>query len=202
VQFSTEVFSVILQWLSALVPALLISQAAYPQVGSGTVIVVNVSQEDVTIAADSRTTFSNGAHSDTECKISAFGKAFAFTMSGTVSKGNAWNAHDIARKSWSAAATLGLSATDTVHDVADRWLPEMINRYQDKDIIEEAIRLSPDNRTLGAGLFAGKDSGGRIAVEAVNIDYDKATFLSTGQIKLTHQIGMVARHPECCGPGF
>jgi hypothetical protein len=43
-------------------------------------------------------------HNDNECKISRFGRKFAFTMAGTAhgdrSNGVAWNAHSVARRAW------------------------------------------------------------------------------------------------------
>src|ERR1700674_2194467 len=90
-----------MKWL--IVALLLIPiRIARPQVKSGTVFYVDVTKDEVTIAADSRTTISDGRQNDMECKISAFGNQFVFVMSGLVSAEgiDGWSGHSIAREVW------------------------------------------------------------------------------------------------------
>ena len=57
--------------------------AATAQVKTGTVLYVDLSKDEFTVAADSRSIFLGGNHDDTECKILAFGNQFVFGMAGT-----------------------------------------------------------------------------------------------------------------------
>ena len=61
---------------------------AWPQIEGGTVVFVYFSKDEVTVAADSRTIrIPDGAQFDTECKISAFGNQFVFSLAG-IAKGD------------------------------------------------------------------------------------------------------------------
>src|SRR6266849_10059738 len=86
-----------MNWL-VFVTMLLTIQLARPQVKNGTILFINFTPDDLSVAADSRMTLGEtGKYDDTECKISAFGNKFVFTMAGGVFADAERNPHLIAR---------------------------------------------------------------------------------------------------------
>lgn len=86
---------------------LLACQLASPQLKTGTILFINFSPDDLTVAADGRMTLGNtGRYEDTECKISAFGNKFVFAMAGGVFTDAGRNPHSIARQIWTTESRL------------------------------------------------------------------------------------------------
>lgn len=164
-------------WLLA-VPAAR-SQVAY----SGTVVYVDVSKDEVTIAADSRTLLPSGQHYDSECKISAFGDKFAFAMAG-VAAGPGWNTHDIARQIWEAQPK-STDALDLVRSVSENWITEMEQIYSRPEIVDARAKHGKGN-ALANAVFAATDTLGDLAVHATHINFDRRLFEAKGEVRISH----------------
>jgi len=159
--------------------------SAHAQVHSGTVFFVDFSQNEITIAADSRITDSTGKQLDTECKVSAFGNQFVFVMAGISSNPGLWNAHDIARESWKTESKAGQSAQETASAVSQHWLTKVEEKYNDPEIIKEAREYNPSGEpALANAVFAAIDQSGGIALISANILYDRNLYDSTRQIRI------------------
>lgn len=157
------------------------------QVNKGTVIYLDFEPGEVTIAADSRTTDSAGHHDDQECKISAFGDRFLFTMAGIVfDSAKGWNAHTVAREIWAMQSTLSNSSDSLASAVAGEWITRMESLYADPILIQEFLKFSSGEPVLANALFAATDDVGGLKVIAADIDFDKNLFETSGLIKVTH----------------
>jgi len=164
---------------------LLYGKMAWPQVESGTVIFVHFSQNDVTMSADSRTNLSTGEHNDNECKLSAFGDKFVFSMAGVVkqtAKENAqgsWGGHAIARRIWESESKIETDAEKLVSAVSAKWVTEMEKIYKDPKFMRGHVREAPGVEVLANAFFAATDKIG-ISAKAVNIGFDLPLFNRTG----------------------
>lgn len=164
-------------------------RAAWPQVETGTVIWVDFEKDEITIAADSRSTHAqDGSHDDTECKLSAFGDKFIFGLAGMARKRgpDGWDSHLIARQIWKAEAPKETDATKLVRSVSDGWASAMDSIYGNPEIIRAKRRDQPDNAVLANSLFAATDATGKLATYGVDISFDIPLFDSTGAVKLIH----------------
>jgi hypothetical protein len=168
---------------------LLSCQIASAQVESGSVVFINFAQDEITIAADSRLTTETGKHDDTECKISAFGTRFAFTMAGASRRAGQWSAHSEARDAWTSESKAGPNNTLLLR-VAQNWIRRMEMHYSDADLIKDVTgHLDVDSDpVVAAAAFASVDDAGKLAVLTVNIDFDLKLFDSTSTVKLVHRI--------------
>jgi hypothetical protein len=166
------------------------------QVSTGTVIYVDLSKDEFTIAADSRTTFSSGAHDDTECKILAFGNQFVFTMAGVVENQN-WNAHVVARRIWQTESLKESDPVKLAQIVGERWATEMEANYRDASVINN-VRLMRTNETqsevLATAVFLATNDLSEMIVYAISIDYDPKAFTSENLMR-THHDGFVISAP-------
>ena len=162
---------------------------AWPQVETGSVLYVDFSQDEVTIAADSRMTVpTTGGHDDTECKISAFGDKFVFAMAGAVkfSGDNGWDAHVIARRIWQSEIAEN-DAAKLVISVSDKWVAEMENIYRKPDVIRQLRKHVSDSGVIANATFAASDKSGNLIARAVNIWFDLPLFDSKGTISVSHE---------------
>jgi len=112
---------------------------AHAQIESGTVIVLQFTQDEFVIAADSRGSFSNGSPEDTYCKIAAFDRQFVVGVDGAAAyiPGDA----DVFRPSWNAVEEakrvariygpgLPLGPGATVSAIADLWATNLQNDWR------------------------------------------------------------------------
>jgi hypothetical protein len=171
---------------------LCLGQVATPRIETGTVIYVHISQDDVTIAADSRRILvGTEQHSDESCKISAFGDKFIFTAAGMTSyqsdKHEGWDAHTIARELWRKQSNSESNAINLVNNVAEQFVIQMESIYRSPEFIAAAkINQSGGDPVLISALFAATDKSGALAIRALNIDYDDKLFSSSGEVRLVH----------------
>jgi hypothetical protein len=164
------------------------SQIAWPQVKTGTVLFINFTPSDLTIAADSRVTLGGGGYNDTECKISAFGDKFVFVMAGAVfSTDDLRNPHSIARQIWELNSLTEQSAKKLVPVIAEEWVARMEQIYAQSGQIG-AVKKHMGGEVLANAFFAATDSMGQLAIVGVNIDFDGQLFDTSGQIHITHNI--------------
>jgi hypothetical protein len=115
---------------------LLTACPASAQVSSGTIVVLNISEDQVTVAADSRgLDRDTGIANDSECKIATLGHKLVFTGVGNVRRISpsisdpvkSWNNMEIAKDIFSRYAALqGGTRVRTIstawgNAVADNW---------------------------------------------------------------------------------
>jgi len=169
-------------------------QVTNSQIETGTVIYVDISQGELTIAADSRVTIADtGQHSDTKCKISAFGDKFVFTAAGLSfyrgDKGEGWDIHTIARQIWRKESNAESRASNLVNNVAEQFVAQMESIYRHPEMITSAKRnQAGGDPVLVSAIFAATDNSGALALRALNIDYDDRLFSSSGEVRLTHEL--------------
>jgi hypothetical protein len=163
------------------------AQMAWPQVQTGTSIVYDLSQNQFTIAADSRRNNpETGEYDNFQCKISAFGQKFVFSMSGYVEKINRWNAHALARKIWQKESSGEISADKLTTAVAGKWLTAMETTYSDADIVPTFRKhmFPGDQPILASAIFVATDKSGTVVGRVVNIYFDLQLFDATGTTRL------------------
>jgi len=141
------------------------------EIGFGTVAVVDYSQDEVTIGADSRMTTSSGETADTECKISAFGSRFAFVMAGAV-KGARWDAHLIAREVWEEDSKKVSTAPELVQLVSEQWALRMEHIYRRPEVLSNIRKRKTEDPVIANAAFAATDLSGNLVLRAMNIDFD------------------------------
>jgi len=147
-----------MKWLTVVL-LLLSVEVAWPQVKTGSVVYLDFAKDEVTIAADSRVTITGGEHNDGECKISAFGNQFVFSMTGAVgAKG--WNAHTIARQIWQKQSRLEPDPVRLVTIVAKNWAIEMERIYARPDVIR---KFQERNTSVLANAFFAAASKSKLA---------------------------------------
>jgi hypothetical protein len=167
-------------------------QVENPQIETGTVIFVDVSTDELTIAADSRSNLADtGQHSDARCKISALGDKFVFTAAGMSfyrdDKGEAWDIHTIAREIWRKESSFETKAVNLVNNVSEQFVIQMELIYRRPEIIAATKKYqSGGDPVLVSALFAATDKFGALAIRALNIDYDDKLFNSSGEVRLVH----------------
>jgi hypothetical protein len=165
---------------------------ARSQIKSGTVLFFDFSQDQITLAADSRGVNNIGGHVDTDCKISALGSKFVFGMAGYVSRDSGdenktWNAHRIARDIWRRDSERFPNDTLLPH-VAEDWVQTMELVYKDPKIIGYARSRPSSDPVLANALFVAVDDSGRLRAELVDIAFDLRLFDSSGEVQLEHDI--------------
>jgi hypothetical protein len=153
------------------------------QVQSGTVLYADFSQNQLVIAADSRTTGSGGDHFDTECKIHAFGRRFVFAMDGVVKSLNQWDAQSVAREAWKRESQLTSDPETLISRVPDDWVTEMEKLYADRDAISQSQRLIAGTPVLANAIFATVDKVGKVKVRVLDVSY---AIDLTGKILMNH----------------
>jgi hypothetical protein len=171
-----------MRWLT-LLPILGSALLGWAQVQSGTVLFGDFSQNQLVIAADSRSTGAGGDHFDTECKIHAFGNRFVFAMAGVVKSLNQWDAQDVARQAWKRQSQLTSDPETLISRVPDDWIAKMEKLYDDRDAISQSQRLISGTPVLANAIFATVDKLGKVKVRVVNIWYG---FDFTGKILINH----------------
>jgi hypothetical protein len=126
--------------------------------GTGTLIILQASKEEIVVAADSRMHYLNGNFDD-RCKINAFGDELIFAAAGTTldkdETGVRWDAHTIAR---SVFDRLSKDSVDVPlpRRFAEAWGNE-VNTKLKEDLIrnpQETLQGSSDNVLISA-IFAG-----------------------------------------------
>lgn len=152
-----------------IVIALLISQSAYSQISSGTLIVFQSVNNKFMIAADSRGSFNDSPH-DTYCKIAAFRHQVIFAVGsgpfyvpGNPDPAPAWDATDEAHKAIAAnASKRSDDSVSRVKSIADRWAENMkidwqiLNAFHPDLVNKFAL---DEHGNLTTGIFAAVSHG-------------------------------------------
>jgi len=144
---------------------------------NGTIIVVNASQNELVIAADSR---ENGTHSydDRDCKISTFGDKFVFVASGRVGLRNHpssafWDSHAIAKKEFSRLIRKSTANNLTATVLVTAWGMATKEEIEKRIAHPRAPLLAGlDGNVVVQGLFGriGKDGHSDIALAKIRYE--------------------------------
>lgn len=156
---------------------LLACQVSFPQIKSGTVILVMADQGEVTIGADSRATANvTKNHSESSCKILPLGDRFFFTFSGLVGPvSGEWSVYSIARDSWTKEKKNHSNAEELVRAVLERWNLRAKGLYADAAL----LRGHGTDPLLGQPVFGATDSFGNIFVLAEEVTFNPAQLTDT-----------------------
>lgn len=143
---------------------LIMSLTTEAQTQSGTIVYTQWSQDEIVIAADSRTVQGN-SYSDTACKIAALGNEIVFGSSGhMVSFGPngtlKWSGPTIANQEFLRLATKDAS----LKSLAEAW-GRAVKVELEKDGPRAFTDLGKD-RILGIGFFAGFEKNGTLSAAA------------------------------------
>ena len=169
---------------------LFLNQFALGQLKSGSVIYIDFAQDQLTISADSRMNIGAGGHDDTECKISAFGSTFVFSMAGAARKGTEWSAHSVAREIWERESKINPDSTLLPRVVKD-FIEAMERIYGDPSVIQDVRKHVSDDPVMANAFFAAVDKAGKLRAQAVDIDFELQLFDSTGKVKLIHNVSEI-----------
>jgi len=143
-----------------LIFVLLVGSVSNPQVGHGTIIILDFAKDKMAIAADSRITFDNGAPDDSFCKIEVFRHRIVFTQMGAIGykRGSldpfpGWYNSDLARRAVREMGSADKDPDVEIKDVASTWANTLAlywNRAyrSNRDVVIQASKP-------GAGLIAG-----------------------------------------------
>ena len=180
-----------MKWIPIII--ILVSQVTGPQVqtGAGTVLFLLYSPTLLTVAADSRLTMLGGEHKDTECKISAFGNKFIFTMAGVVfTNGDKRNPHLISRKIWEVESRKESSAPALVLDVANKWASKMEETFADPALMAKTRKIT-GGEALATADFAATDRSGKMALASAEMHFDGPLLDRSGQLHFIHEVKLL-----------
>jgi len=176
------------------------------QTKSGTTVVIDVTQDKVTIAADSRINFPDGRYRDDDCKISAFDNKIVFASSGQRHMQAAfrngqptivWDSHDVAIQAFKAVMAKPTRPRDDIAvAVARQW--EILTR----DFFLSFMRIDPQpvlglashgTDTIVEGVFVGKHRNGHLTAVQVGVAVDRSlpTIKASSQVIAPGRIGMM-----------
>lgn len=153
----------------AVVTVILCSYAAQSQLGSGTIVVYNLTQDKLVIAADSRATYGDRPPDDMQCKISAFRNHIVFAAGGAayyippVSSGERpWDAIEEAK----TASTIGVigstTVTEEIERIADAWAISMQANWNSFYLVHPDLVRETANEQKGLltdGIFVEAKNG-------------------------------------------
>jgi hypothetical protein len=160
---------------------------AFPQVRSGSIVVLGRSRQRVVIAADSRLNLGEGKYEDSSCKVTALSDDLIFAATGIVGDSSyllpeslRFDATEEARRvflqySQKPENFLSLGVVGTL---ASNWgtaMAKSIRAAADSSpaSLQEWLKrvdLSHESPFI-AGVFAGLESDGELSVYSVSVDY-------------------------------
>jgi len=167
-----------------------LTQLAWAQVETGSVVFVDFAQDEITVAADSRSFVpAISAHVDTECKISAFGNKFVFSLAGYASAQGRWTAASEARKVWESQSKI-VSNVPILDRVVEGWITVMKNIYSDPVLIADARKRMEieDDPIVASAVFAAMDKSGNLRSKLVEIYFDIGLFDLLKQIRIVPKV--------------
>lgn len=156
------------------------SLPAWPQTEHGTVVVVFATNEDLSVAADSRGIIGGRDVDDNVCKISTLDRKLIIGIAGIMGqfdKGKQiWDALAIAKSTFAGVEKKPTS--DIAADMATAWGAALKNKFTSelitrRDQTLDAIRGSKEPDVLATG-FIGGVSGGRFSLWMVKIRFSVA----------------------------
>lgn len=160
---------------------------AWPELASGTIVVVTYSKQKAILAADSRVNFGDGKYDDSYCKVTALSDRILFTATGIVGDSSYLLPEDLrfsaleeakrvfADVSKSPSSALRPPYEGIVGELATDWGLAMTARFNQASQVrlkEWLRRVSPSGeRAFVIGIFAGQDSDGQVRVKAAHVTY-------------------------------
>lgn len=169
---------------------------AWPQVETGTVVVFVSSQNEITVAADSRSLNSiTRIHNDYSCKIRVFGDKFFFAMAGPVdgydAAGHGWSTYTESKAAWRRAVRnphMVSSAQKLTNDVAEHWINSMDSHQRDYRAIMAIRDTIQAGNALASAIFGATDSAGNLGLTRATILIDLDLLDKKKVVRLTHEI--------------
>ena len=166
----------------------------------GTIVVLNSSQNEVVVAADSRSTV-GARHFDDRCKITALGNSLLFAASGYTGEGTfdavsgrplhlRWDTHRIAREEFLRLARERETRAVPL-ELARAWGGRVTQRVE-SDLASDrnSVLASLDGDVVTSAVFAGFDEGALLTVTA------QITYVLTRRPQLRFQVINVNRSPR------
>jgi Proteasome subunit len=170
-----------------LASCLLLAVPAWPQVRSGSIVVLGRSRQRVVIAADSRVNFGGGKYEDSSCKITALSDKIIFAATGMVGDSSYLLPESLRFDATEEARRIFLQYSQTpenfldlgmVGTLASNWGAAMAEHFRavaaaSPSSLQEwlkRVELSHESPFL-VGIFAGLESDGEISVYSVHVDY-------------------------------
>lgn len=186
---------------------------ALPQVSTGSVVFIDFSNDEITVAADSRTNDEMaGVHFDNECKISVLGNRFVFAVTGFAQRADylpsgslkpVWSAQAEARTAFEGAFTIHSNVDELTSDTAKKWTQAVEKDIENSRSIFPGIRRQLDQRGIvTSGFFATTDQTHRFSARSANIIVDVAKYDATGEIKLNAESDEIMRPNSWGYSGF
>jgi hypothetical protein len=169
----------------------LFCKLAWPQTETGTVVVFVLAKNEITVAADSLSTYDTAKKpTNDSCKIRAFGNKFFFAMAGPVAHkkdagGPAWSAYTAAMEAWGEASKLNMvsSAQMVTNEAAGRWNEAMRKNLNNPKLID-SIKDTLKGDELASALFGSTDRAGELGVTRADITIDLARFIKIKNVSL------------------
>lgn len=166
---------------------------ANSQVQTGSVVVFLLSQDAVTVAADSRVVdLGTGKYNDADCKIRALNDKTFFVMAGSAShkkdlSGPSWDAYDDARNAWDKGARFGIvsSAQQRTTDAAEEWAKTVQSHFTKPSVMAAIRNAFWGGDVLASGLFGSTNH--QVAVTKVDVRADLKLFDRTHKVRLWHE---------------
>jgi len=171
---------------------------AIAQTQSGTLIVLNASQDEIVVAADSRS-YSAVAQFDDRCKITALGNQLIFAASGDTGYGPTngrplyWDSHTIAKKIFLRLSQKRATQPMPLR-IAQAWGKEIKDRIQAdfKRDGPEGVLFGVEGNTLTSAVFAGFYESAPLIVIA-EVTYNTS---AEGHVEINFAITNVFRKPK------
>lgn len=184
--------------IGTLVLVIGLNAAGQSDAPSGTIIVVNASQHELVIVADSRENGTN-SYDDEDCKISAFGNKFVFTASNRVGRRNDpnskwWDSHAIAKKQFAIGIRKHRADDLTASELARDWAIAIKKDIEQRLAAPKAPLLAglDDNRIV-YGFFGRITPNGIVDAASETISYTQP---ETGRIVINTPDPRSLRVPE------
>lgn len=198
---------------SILVFVVLMSYPTFAQISSGTIIIFNLTQDEIVVAADSRRKSDDGtAPDDSYCKIAAFRHQFIFTSAGRVGykKVNpadtieSWNNIDVARDALQNA-TKGMIVDDTYMEAVSAYWGAIIKNHwnllclfnRSKCAADVGLlSIAPQEQLLTDGIFVG---GKGLIIKGASVYF--SSDLTKSFAPVDYRIGTSLGNCWPCGQG-
>ncbi|HYW37890.1 MAG TPA: hypothetical protein VE957_07240 [Terriglobales bacterium] len=195
-------------WKNIFVFLALVSYPTLAQVVSGSILIFNVTKDELIVAADSLAeNHDTGIPDYSNCKISAFGHQLIFTSVGNTGMSRAgvilWQSTDLAKDAVHSARKTKDGTIDA-SDAIFHWAQNVKGRWdlEDRAVARKAAMIN--NWQLTSGAFVGKGFDTELAVvsfdDAKLIDPIEYHFGHISDINTCWRCGQLGKN-QICGAG-
>jgi len=157
-------------WITYIFAVALVCQIAHAQINSSSIIVLELVDSKIIMAADSRIIIGSSPPIDNHCKIAAFREHLLFGATNGVARYS--SKHDLA-PAWDAVeeAKRAIQATPITHaqnsqtwlaGIVDNWVEKMLFYWRAEDLVyHDEVRKFADSQqgSLTTGIFAAALNG-------------------------------------------